>query len=154
MTVYEEIRVGPQALNRYDADWMDRLISWFKLAPLLERSPFRLSGGEKKRVAFAAALAARPAILALDEPTAGQDDFFCMALTKAIDSLLRNGTTVLIVTHALHFAEQVADEWFVMANGTLLAHGTPDRIMADRALMTKACLMPTERFLWQQRSHH
>jgi energy-coupling factor transport system ATP-binding protein len=151
LTVAEELAVGPQALKRYDPDWIDELIALFKLDHLVERAPFKLSGGEKKRVAFAAALAAKPSLLVLDEPTAGQDGFFRAALAGALERLCGQGTAILIVTHALNFAECVAPHWMVMADGRLTARGTPQGIMADQAVLEQAGLEPTERFaLWQK----
>ena len=152
LNVREELEVGPRILKRFDPQWLSELIRLFELEPLLNRSPFKLSGGEKKRVAFAAALAARPAVLALDEPTAGQDGRFRQALSGAIEALCRHETAVLIITHALNFAEKVAPEWLVMAEGTIVARGTPLEIMADDALMNRSGLEPTERYLWCRRS--
>jgi energy-coupling factor transport system ATP-binding protein len=151
LTVRDELEVGPRILERYDPEWIDELVGLFELEPLLSRSPFKLSGGEKKRVAFAAALAARPAVLALDEPTAGQDGRFRQALAGTIEALCRRGTAVLIITHALNFAEKVASQWWVMAHGRLIARGTPFEIMANRAVMDQAGLEPTERCVWWQR---
>ncbi len=152
LTVREELEIGPRVLKRSDPQWMDELIDLFELAPLLDRSPFKLSGGEKKRVAFAAALAARPAVLALDEPTAGQDDRFRKALARAIEGLCRRETAVLIITHALNFAEKAASEWLVMAGGRLIARGTPIEIMAVHGVMERAGLEPTERYRWCRQS--
>jgi energy-coupling factor transport system ATP-binding protein len=151
LNVREELEVGPRILDRYDPEWMAELIRLFELESLLNRSPFKLSGGEKKRVAFAAALAARPAVLALDEPTAGQDGRFRQALAETIQGLCRRGTAVLIITHALDFAEKVAALWWVMAHGMLIARGTPHEIMAQNAVMERAGLEPTERYVWWHR---
>lgn len=152
LTVREELEAGPRALNRLDPQWIDELVNLFDLEELLERSPFKLSGGEKKRVAFAAAVASRPALLALDEPTAGQDGRFRRALAWAIEGLCRKGTAVLIVTHALNFAETVARKWWVMVQGAIVAQADPFTIMADDGLMRSAGLTPTERFVWYRKS--
>ena len=151
LTVQEEILVGPTIQNRLDQYWIDELIAIFHLGHLLHRAPFKLSGGEKKRVAFAAALAAKPQLLALDEPTAGQDSQFRRTLIDCLQRLKAHGTTVLIVTHALNFAEAVADRWLVMAGGRLIADGTPEAVMAQSALMQQAGLAPTETFQWRQK---
>jgi energy-coupling factor transport system ATP-binding protein len=156
LTVGQELAVGPKALDRYDEKWIDTLVHLFHLEHLVDRAPFKLSGGEKKRVAFAAALASKPLILVLDEPTAGQDGRFRRALTDAIQQLCGQGAAVLIVTHALNFAETVAPHWVVMTRGRIAARGTPQAIMADPALLEAAGLVPTERYrLWQQaRQNH
>jgi energy-coupling factor transporter ATP-binding protein EcfA2 len=151
LTVGEELAVGPRALKCYDANWIDELIALFKLDHLIERAPFKLSGGEKKRVAFAAALASKPSLLLLDEPTAGQDTLFRSALAGVLERLCSQGTAILIVTHALNFAESVAPHWMVMAQGRITVQGTPQRIMSDRAILEQAGLEPTERYiLWEK----
>jgi energy-coupling factor transport system ATP-binding protein len=144
--VWDEIAAGARALQRYDEDWIRSVVALFRLEPLLERSPYRLSEGEKKRVAFAAALAARPAILVLDEPTAGQDDMFRGALGDMLANLRAHGQTVVIVTHDLEFAEQHANRWLLLAQGRVLREGSPDTIMADGEAMRQAALEPTQRF--------
>jgi energy-coupling factor transport system ATP-binding protein len=146
LTVREEIEAGPHALEKIDAPWIQTLIERFRLTPFLDRAPYRLSGGEKKRVAFASALAARPAILALDEPTAGQDYFFRRALTRLLEDIRSQGLLVILVTHDLTFAENCAQRWLLMAEGRLLADGAPWEVMADREALSRANLAPTDRF--------
>ncbi|WP_218188469.1 energy-coupling factor ABC transporter ATP-binding protein, partial [Desulfosarcina cetonica] len=119
-SVEAELCVGPQALGVLDRPWIDELMEIFQLAPLREKTPFHLSGGEKKRVAFAAALASRPAILALDEPTAGQDFRFRAHLRRLLTRLQKSGQAIILVTHDLTFAERTAGRWLVMAGGRLL----------------------------------
>ena len=146
LTVREEIEAGPQALKKHDPRWIQTLIERFRLTPFLDRAPYRLSGGEKKRVAFASALAARPAILALDEPTAGQDFFFRRALARLLEEVRSEGLLVILVTHDLTFAEQCAERWLLMAEGRLLSDGAPWEVMADREALARANLVPTDRF--------
>ena len=142
--VRDEIEVGARALGCYDEGWLRELIALFRLEPLLARSPYRLSEGEKKRVAFAAALAPRPEILVLDEPTTGQDWPFRRALGELLGDLRARGQTVVLVTHDLEFAEQHADRWIVLAEGQVLADGRPWEIMADAEVMRRAGLEPTQ----------
>jgi energy-coupling factor transport system ATP-binding protein len=144
--VWDEIAVGARALGCYDEGWLRELAHLFGLQALLERSPYRLSEGEKKRVAFAAALAARPAVLVLDEPTAGQDWAFRQALGDALSELRARGHAIVLVTHDLEFAGQHADRWALMADGALLAIGHPWQVMADAAAMQRAGLEPTQAF--------
>jgi energy-coupling factor transport system ATP-binding protein len=151
LTVREEIETGPRTLKKYDAAWIRALVARFRLAPYLDRAPYRLSGGEKKRVAFASALAARPSILALDEPTAGQDYYFRRALLELLEDLQREGLLVIIVTHDLAFAEACADRWLLMNHGRILADASPWEVMADRAAMAQAGLSPTDRFALHHR---
>jgi energy-coupling factor transporter ATP-binding protein EcfA2 len=149
-TVEQEIRVGPEALHCLDTDWIAELMTLFQLTPYRSKAPYRLSGGEKKRVAFASALAARPKVLALDEPTAGQDFDFRRNLRTFLHRMQARGQAIIIVTHDLTFAERTAGRWLLMAEGRLLADGRPGDIMADTARMSRAGLEATDRFLIQQ----
>jgi energy-coupling factor transport system ATP-binding protein len=146
MTVWDEILVGPRALGLHDEAWLRELVRLFRLEPLLGRPPYRLSDGEKKRVAFAAALAHRPAILALDEPTAGQDWHFRRILGTLLAELRARGQAILLVTHDLSFAEENAHRWILLAHGQVVAEGAPEAVMADRTAMDRARLEPTDSF--------
>ena len=146
LKVWDEIVAGAKALNCYDETWAKELVAMFHLEPLLERAPFRLSGGEKKRVAFAAALAAKPAIFALDEPTAGQGWYFRHALGNLLTRLRKQGQAVILVTHDLAFAETHAHRWLLLADGQVAAQGTPRQVMADQPAMRRAHLEPTDAF--------
>jgi energy-coupling factor transporter ATP-binding protein EcfA2 len=144
--VRDEIDVGARALGCYDQAWLRELVALFHLEPLLERSPYKLSEGEKKRVAFSAALAARPEILVLDEPTTGQDWPFRQGLGGLLAELRERGQTVVLVTHDLEFAEQHACRWLLLAEGQVLADGDPWEIMGDGAAMQRGGLEPTQTF--------
>ena len=146
LNVWDEITAGAEALDCFDAEWLQDLIKLFRLEPLLKRAPFRLSGGEKKRVAFAAALAPKPMILALDEPTAGQDWYFRRALGDLLKELRNRGQAIILVTHDLSFAEQHAHRWLLMAEGRIVKEGTPWNVMSDKTAMEKAHLEPTDAF--------
>ena len=146
LTVREEIQIGARVMDCYDEDWFSQLVVLFGLEALLDRSPHRLSAGEKKRVAFAAALAAKPDVLALDEPTAGQDGHFREALGRLLAQLRDRGQAVILATHDLTFAEQHAHRWLVLSGGKQLMIAPPDQVMADGAIMTKAHLAPTDAF--------
>jgi energy-coupling factor transporter ATP-binding protein EcfA2 len=145
--------VGPEALEAVDTDWIETLMTTFRIERYRSQAPYRLSGGEKKRVAFASALAARPAVLALDEPTAGQDFEFRRNLRDFLLWMQARGQAVIIVTHDLTFAERTAGRWLLMAGGRLLADGRPDHIMADKTLLSRAGLEATDRFLLNQMWH-
>ncbi|MBW2144978.1 MAG: ABC transporter ATP-binding protein [Deltaproteobacteria bacterium] len=146
LNVWDEITAGAEALDCFDAEWLQDLIKLFRLEPLLKRASFRLSGGEKKRVAFAAALAPKPMILALDEPTAGQDWYFRRALGDLLKELRDRGQAIILVTHDLSFAEQHTHRWLLMAEGRIVKEGTPWNVMSDKTAMEKAHLEPTDAF--------
>jgi energy-coupling factor transport system ATP-binding protein len=145
-TVREEVLTGPKALRSYDPSWCDELFNRFGLVSLLERSPFTLSEGQKKRVSFAAALAVKPELIVLDEPTAGQDEPFRKELANFIVELQREDRTVVLVTHDLEFAAEHANRWLVLADGQIIADGPPEAVMADSRAMTKAGLRSTQRY--------
>jgi energy-coupling factor transport system ATP-binding protein len=156
-TVRDEIEAGARALRCYDAAWMEALIALLDLAPLLDRSPYRLSEGEKKRVAFCSALAAQPEILVLDEPTTGQDWGFRRALGRLLGMLLGGelrdhrigpgrGQTVVLVTHDLEFAEGCAGRWLLLAQGEIVARGEPKAVMAGTGVLHRAGLEATQAF--------
>jgi energy-coupling factor transporter ATP-binding protein EcfA2 len=145
-SVQEEIEVGPRALGLYDPACCEELIALFRMDHLLERSPYRLSEGEKKRVTFAAVMAWQPEIIVLDEPTTGQDKPFRDGLTHLLGELRARGHTVILVTHDLAFAEANAGRWVVLAGGRIMADGPPGTVMADEATMVSANLRPTQAF--------
>jgi energy-coupling factor transport system ATP-binding protein len=145
-TVREEVLTGPRVLEAYDPVWCNRLFERLGLGPLLDRSPFSLSEGQKKRVSFAAALAPQPGLIVFDEPTAGQDDLFRRELAELFHELQREGRTIVLVTHDLEFAAQHASRWLILAEGQIIADGSPDAVMANPAAMAKAGLRPTQRF--------
>ena len=147
LSVWEEIRVGARVLGRYDEPWLQELVELFGLKALLNRSPYQLSGGEKKRVAFAAALACKPKILALDEPTAGQDLNFRRALGEVLAHLREMRQAIFLVTHDLSFAEQQAHRWLLLSKGQIIADGPPWEVMADASAMAQTNLEPTDAFL-------
>ncbi len=144
-TVRREVETGPRALGALDVAWLDQLYEWMGLVPLLERSPYRLSEGERRRVALAAALAARPAIAALDEPALGQDGRYRQSLVELLDSLVSAGDAVVLVTHDLDLAS-AADRWVALADGRAVAEGAPDTVMRNTQAMADAGLRPTDLF--------
>ena len=102
-------------------------------------------------MSFATALAAQPELVILDEPTAGQDEPFRRELGGLIRELREEGKTVLLVTHDLEFAEEQAPRWLVLAEGRILADGTPEKIMSDSRILAASGLRPTQCFEFFQR---
>ena len=98
---------------------------------LLEKSPFDLSGGQKRRVAIAGVIAMRPDVLILDEPTAGLDPAGSAEILANIkDYHRRMGSTVLFVTHSMEDAARIADRLLVFSGGHLVMDGSPNAIFA------------------------
>lgn len=106
------------------------------------RSPFLLSGGEKRRVCIAGALAVQPGLLILDEPTAGLDPQAAQALLDLVQELRGSGLTLIIGTHDLDSFLPVADKVIVMKQGTLHYDGPASMLTADPAPLMEAGLTP------------
>ncbi|MDR1570603.1 MAG: energy-coupling factor ABC transporter ATP-binding protein [Oscillospiraceae bacterium] len=117
----------PQARERA----METLVS-LGVERLAERSPLRLSGGEKRMAGLAAVLAMRPSILLLDEPTAFLDP---KSRRRLADALIRLPQTKLIATHDLSFAAAICNDAILLKNGALLANGACSALFSDAALM-------------------
>ncbi|MHA7986813.1 ABC transporter ATP-binding protein [Rathayibacter sp. CAU 1779] len=112
-TVRDELAVGPQAagVERVEITRrIDDLLARLRLARLAEANPFTLSGGEKRRLSVATAIATRPDLLVLDEPTFGQDARTWRELAALLDELLTAGSAVLAVTHDDAFVRVLADD--------------------------------------------
>ena len=138
--VKDEILVGPRMLGNLQYDWLEEIYEIFDLRALLDRSPYRLSEGEKKRVALASILAMRPQLLVLDEPTSGQDGRFRAMLAILLGKLKGQGFTVLIATHDLDFAQATADRWVILDRGRAVADGLPQDLMTDEQLIRLGAL--------------
>lgn len=106
------------------------------------RSPFLLSGGEKRRVCIAGAIAVQPGLLILDEPTAGLDPQAAQSLLEMVQELRRSGLTLIIGTHDLDSFLPVADGVIVMKQGRVHYDGPASLLAADPALLTGAGLTP------------
>jgi len=140
-TVAEEIAFGPRQLGLPDVE--ARVRRWaeaFQVSGFLDRAPFELSGGEKKRVALAALLAIEPKVLLLDEPTASLDP----ASTARLVELLAQAPelTVISSTHNLTVASELGSRALLMGPGAsaLLFDGPLQALLADEALLVKSGL--------------
>jgi len=93
--------------------------------------PRQLSGGQQQRIAIARALALRPKVLLFDEPTSALDPELVKEVLDVIKELAKSGTTLIIVTHEIGFAREVADRVVFMEAGRIVESGTPDKIFGD-----------------------
>jgi energy-coupling factor transport system ATP-binding protein len=130
-SVKDEILVGSKQLGKKKNGWFKEVCDVLDLHSLLTRSPYRLSEGEKKRVALASILVMEPGILVLDEPTVGQDGRFKEALALLMKAFEEKGFTLIIVTHDLDFAMATTDRWIVLHYGQVVADGNPQDIRND-----------------------
>lgn len=147
-TVYREIAFGlsHQAASRAEID--DRIAEALALVglgeELLDKSPFRLSGGQKRRVAIAAVLARRPEILILDEPGAGLDPRGRKEIVESIAKRQRElGFTLLLVSNSLEELVPTVDRLVVLRNGGVALEGTTREVLGNsRALQDAGMTMP------------
>ena len=144
-TIYKDIAYGPKnmGLDASEIDVRVREAAEFAgLDPeLLHRSPFDLSGGQKRRAAIAGIIAMRPELLILDEPAAGLDPRGRDSIFKNITEYQKkSGSTVLIVSHSMEDMARYCDRILVMSGGKLIMSGTRDDIFADSAALGEAGL--------------
>ncbi len=123
---------------------VSRYLEQFDLTRYKERSPFLLSGGERKRLALASVLCVEPDILILDEPTQAQDAKQKRKLAQLIDSFRCSDSIVLLVTHDVEFAVQIVDRILLLSQGRLLADGSPRQILGNHDLLRRARLLPPQ----------
>ena len=143
-TVLKDVAFGPQnfGVSEEDAEQTARE----KLAlvgideSLLNRSPFELSGGQMRRVAIAGILAMEPAVLVLDEPTAGLDPLGRKELMNLFRKLHQSGMTIVLVTHLMDDVAEYANQVYVMEKGRLVKGGKPSDIFQDVVFMEEVQL--------------
>ncbi|NDL63990.1 energy-coupling factor ABC transporter ATP-binding protein [Acerihabitans arboris] len=140
-TVYDELAFGPLQLG-WDkpriARRIDAMLEQFGVGHLRHRSPHRLSGGEKKRVALASVLIIEPEVLLLDEPCSGLDPLSQGSMVQFLrDS---RGRTLITATHDLAMVPDIADDCIVLREGRLAARGRTAAILSDGALLRECHL--------------
>ncbi|MGH2356843.1 MAG: amino acid ABC transporter ATP-binding protein [Candidatus Limnocylindria bacterium] len=99
------------------------------LAAKRDEYPARLSGGQKQRVAIARALCMEPKVLLFDEPTSALDPDLIGEVLKVMEDLAHSGTTMIVVTHEMHFAREAADRVVFMEDGVICEQGPPEQIL-------------------------
>ena len=140
-TVYDDIAFGP--LNSgCGKDETDQRVKYAALKThisdeLMKRSPFELSGGQKRLAALAGILAMRRDVLLLDEPAAGLDPSGRQIVFSIISELIEDNKnmTVVFVTHSMEDAAEFADNILVLDSGSLILHGTPDEVFTNKELL-------------------
>ena len=132
MSVLENITLAPKAFgDDTDENIEKKAIELLKRVGLEDKKdvyPNSLSGGQKQRVAIARALANSPEVLLFDEPTSALDPEMVKEVLDVIKELSEEGLTMLIVTHEMNFAKEVADKVIFMDGGIVLEEGTPSEI--------------------------
>ena len=147
-TVFDEVAFAPLQLRWPREELLARIDETLELmgiSHLRDRPPYRLSGGEKKRVALASVLVLNPDVLLLDEPTATLDPRSQSQLIDLIQSWKGSTKTVISATHQLEIVEDIADRVFVLEEGRVAASGTPAEILANHELLLRANLVHAHR---------
>jgi ABC-2 type transport system ATP-binding protein len=122
--------VAAYSANPLDPAWLMDTLGLTESARTTYR---RLSGGQQQRLALACAVVGRPELVFLDEPTAGMDAHARIVVWELIDGLRRDGVTVVLTTHQLTEAEQLADRLVIIDHGAAVAAGTPAELMGRGA---------------------
>ena len=135
MTVYKDVAFGPTNLKLTEEEIHKNVVSALETVgiseEIYEKSPFELSGGQKRRVAIAGVLAMNPEVLILDEPTAGLDPRGCDEILQAIKGLHdKRGITVILVSHSMEDVAKLVDRIIVMHRGKAAMQGTPKEIFS------------------------
>lgn len=156
-TVRDEIAFGPLQLG-WPADRIrdevETMVDRMQLGAVVERPTFRLSMGEKKRVAIASVLILDPEVILLDEPTAGLDPRSQSGVIDLLEEWQGTARTVVVATHDLGVIEEIADRCLVFQQGRLVADRPPGEIVADLELLTRTGLVHSHRHSHGPDLHH
>ena len=132
LTVLENITLSPIKVKGVAKEEADaKAMELLKLVGLEDKAddfPRSLSGGQKQRIAIARALAMDPEIILFDEPTSALDPEMVGEVLDVMNSLAKEGMSMIVVTHEMGFAKEVADRVIFMAEGQIVEEGTPDKI--------------------------
>ena len=132
-SVWKNITDAPLNVQKRDKkeveETANRLLEKMGIANKKDAYPCELSGGQQQRVAIARALALKPDILCFDEPTSALDPELTGEVLKVIRSLAQQNTTMIIVTHEMAFARDVADQVIFMDGGVIVEHGDPHEVI-------------------------
>ena len=142
-SVAEDVSFGPLNMGLSEAETrsrVDEALTDMRIAGLAARPTHMLSFGQKKRAAIAGAVAMRPEILLLDEPTAGLDHHGLIHLLAALKRIETHGTTLVFTTHDVDLAYEVANDVALFAHGKVLAQGAAEAILSNGALLAEAHL--------------
>ncbi|KYA20204.1 energy-coupling factor transporter ATPase [Streptococcus pneumoniae] len=143
-TVLKDVAFGPQNFGVSEEDAVKTAREKLALVgideSLFDRSPFELSGGQMRRVAIAGILAMEPAILVLDEPTAGLDPLGRKELMTLFKKLHQSGMTIVFVTHLMDDVAEYANQVYVMEKGRLVKGGKPSDVFQDVVFMEEVQL--------------
>src|SRR6185295_19134701 len=132
-TVLQNVMMGPVSVQHRDRTEARKqaldLLEKVGMADKADQYPARLSGGQQQRVAIARALAMRPAVMLFDEATSALDPELVGEVLRVMRELANEGMTMIVVTHDMGFAREVADRVIFMDGGVIVEQGAPNEIM-------------------------
>ncbi|CCI86066.1 glutamine ABC transporter ATP binding protein [Lactobacillus pasteurii DSM 23907 = CRBIP 24.76] len=135
MNVIENIKLAPMKVKGLSEEEAEKtaleLLERVGLKDRAKQYPSSLSGGQQQRVAIARALAMNPEVMLFDEPTSALDPEMVGEVLKTMQDLAESGMTMVVVTHEMGFAREVADEIWFMADGYLQEQGKPEELFAS-----------------------
>jgi len=133
MTVLQNCIEAPTVVKGLQRDeaiaLAERYLAKLGLMDKRDEYPARLSGGQKQRTAIARALSMEPKVLMFDEPTSALDPELIGEVLQAMEDLAHEGTTMIVVTHEMHFAHEAADRVVFMEEGEIVEHGPPEELL-------------------------
>ena len=135
MTVLKNCIEAPVRVKKVPRDeavhTAERYLAKVGLTDKRDEYPARLSGGQKQRAAIARALCMEPKVLMFDEPTSALDPELIGEVLNVMEELAHEGTTMIVVTHEMHFAREAADRVIFMEGGTIAEQGPPEQVLND-----------------------
>ena len=135
LTVLENITIAPKKIKKMPVDKANtlasNLLAKVGLMDKITEYPSKLSGGQKQRVAIARALAMEPDIMLFDEPTSSLDPEMVGEVLEVIKTLVKDGMTMVVVTHEMGFAREVASRILFMDEGNIVEEGVPKKIFEN-----------------------
>lgn len=135
MTVRENIKLAPMRVRQLDEqsanERAEKLMQRVGIEAQADKYPDQLSGGQQQRVAIARALAMEPKVMLFDEPTSALDPEMVGEVLEVMRTLAHSGVTMIVVTHEMGFAREVADRVVFMADGEIVEVGTPEHFFTN-----------------------
>ena len=135
LTVLQNITLGPRNVRRWNRkkaeEIASQLLARVGIPEQADKYPAQLSGGQQQRVAIARALAMQPKIMLFDEPTSALDPEMIKEVLDVMKELARSGMTMIVVTHEIGFAKEVADRVLFFDSGLLIEEATPEKFFSD-----------------------
>jgi len=147
-TVFDEVAFGPLQMQWPKERVLSKVteaLDLMAIAHLRDRPPYRLSGGEKKRVALASVIVLDPDVLLLDEPTSTLDPRSQSQIIDLIQGWKSSSKTVITATHQLEIVEDIAGRVVVLEEGKLAESGTPSEVLSNHELLLRANLVHAHR---------